>query len=68
MWNSSLSAFSSTRTGQFLINAPSGVGIGTASPTAMLTVEGGIKAKSLSSDPCVNAEYPAGTIYYNSFI
>lgn len=34
------------------------VGIGTQTPTAKLTVEGGIKAKLRTTDPCGATDYP----------
>ena len=47
VWNSASSGgdyFDSTGSGQFLINASGGVGIGTNLPTAQLTVKGSIRA------------------------
>lgn len=41
------------------------VGIGTHAPSAKLTVEGGIQAKTLIVDPCSDTtNYPEGTMFY----
>ncbi len=44
------------------------VGIGTATPSAMLTVNGGIKAKTWISNPCWTSDYPPWTMFYNNTI
>jgi hypothetical protein len=41
------------------------VGINSTSPTAMLTVEGGIRAIQLTYDPCGTADYPEWALFYN---
>ncbi len=52
------------------ISATSGnVGIGTASPSAMLDVNWGIRPKThtLSTNSCITSDYPQWTIYYSSY-
>ena len=59
VWSGSPDVFASTGPGQFLIDASGGVGIGTDSPTQMLTVQG--SAALLSSDPV-----PVSVVYSTS--
>jgi len=50
-----------------LSNNKSKVGIGTGTPTAKLTVEGGIKPIGTGFSPCTDTvNYPTGTMFYNS--
>ena len=42
------------------------VWIGTSSPSALLTVNGWIKPIGTGSNPCGTADYPEGTMFYNS--
>jgi hypothetical protein len=54
-----LNAFTVLNTGK--------VGIKTAAPDAVLTVEGAIRTIKLDTDPCGNTDdYPEGAIFYNS--
>jgi trimeric autotransporter adhesin len=46
-------AFQSTATNQFLINAPGGVGIGTAVPSHQLEIAGNLRANSSSSNDII---------------
>ncbi len=43
------------------------VGIGTSTPTTKLDVDGGMKAKTLTADPCLSdsVNYPEWTLFYN---
>ncbi len=71
LWSDSVSTwFTAQKSNTFLINASSGVGIGTNTPTAMLTVNGGIKpiSRNATTNPCdiLSWTYPRGTEYYNS--